>query len=63
MSALHTAARKDAKATRAQHNARDTLRTEVQTAINNGMSEAETARHAGVTRITIRKWIGKDGAK
>jgi transposase len=39
---------------------RDDLADLVQLAVRNGMSEVEAARHAGVTRMTVRAWLGKD---
>jgi len=39
------------------------LRQAVRDAVAAGMSESEAARTAGVTRPTVRKWLGKDGAK
>lgn len=39
--------------------ARDALAQAVRDAIADGMSEAEAARITGVTRMTIRAWIGK----
>ncbi len=32
-------------------------------ALDNGMSEVEVARELGVTRMTVRKWQGKDQDK
>ena len=37
--------------------ARDILAAEVRHAAANGMPEAQIARHAGVTRQTVRAWI------
>lgn len=43
-------------------NRRDELAVEVRAAVNGGMSEVEAARLAGVSRMTVRSWLGK-GAK
>lgn len=34
-------------------------REAVREAVADGMSESEAARLSGVTRMTIRKWVGK----
>lgn len=36
------------------------LQEAVREAVANGMSESEAARRAGVTRMTVRSWLGKD---
>lgn len=38
---------------------RDDLADLVRLVVRHGMSEAEAARLTGVTRMTIRKWVGK----
>jgi DNA invertase Pin-like site-specific DNA recombinase len=38
---------------------REELRTAVRRAVNSGMTEVETAKLAGVTRMTVRAWLGK----
>lgn len=38
---------------------RDELRDAVREAIKAGVTEVEAARLSGVTRMTIRKWVGK----
>lgn len=38
---------------------RDNLADLVRMAVRHGMTESEAARLAGVTRMTIRKWVGK----
>ncbi|MFJ8818221.1 hypothetical protein [Amycolatopsis thermoflava] len=38
---------------------RRALRYTVYAAADSGMPEAEIARHAGVDRMTVRKWLGK----
>lgn len=63
MTRLDRAAARYAAAVGRQAAARDTLAGEVRAAIAAGMSEVETARRAGVTRSTIRKWVGKDTGK
>jgi DNA-directed RNA polymerase specialized sigma24 family protein len=37
----------------------DRLRKAVVAAVKDGMSESEAARLAGVTRMTVRSWLGK----
>lgn len=39
--------------------ATDRLRLAVRDAVHHGMSESEAARLANVTRMTVRKWLGK----
>lgn len=36
------------------------LRVEVVYLVERGMSESEAARLAGVSRLTVRSWLGKD---
>ena len=38
---------------------RDDLADLVRLAVRRGMAESEAARLSGVTRMTIRKWVGK----
>lgn len=38
---------------------RDELRDAVQQAVAAGVTEVEAARLSGVTRMTVRKWVGK----
>ncbi|MFW6033940.1 MAG: hypothetical protein ACOC9R_02290 [bacterium] len=42
--------------------ARERLRDATRALIDSGMSEYEAAATAGVSRMTIRKWLGKDRA-
>lgn len=49
-------------AKRAAREAQPRLAQAVQIAVANGISEAETARLAGVTRMTVRAWLGKQNA-
>jgi len=39
--------------------ASDAAKAAAREAVAGGMSESEAARQLGVTRMTIRKWIGK----
>ena len=38
---------------------RDELRGAVREAVKHGMTEVEAAKLAGVTRMTVRAWLGK----
>lgn len=38
---------------------RDDLADLVRMAVRQGMTESEAARLSGVTRMTVRKWVGK----
>lgn len=58
--ALDRAAARYASAVAKQTLVRDELADQVREAIAGGMSEVEAARRAGVTRVTVRKWIGKN---
>ena len=49
---------RDAYATEQRH--RRAVRAAVRKALAAGMSEAEASRRAGVSRMTVRKWAGKD---
>jgi transposase len=40
--------------------ARDILAEAVCDAVDRGMSESEAARVAGVSRMTVRSWLGKE---
>lgn len=51
--------RRRTDARRAYDEAREILRAGVIRAIEDGRSEAEVARSAGVTRDTVRTWVGK----
>lgn len=51
--------RADIAARSAAAEARIRLRTAVEAVVADGMSEAEAARQSGVTRMTIRSWLGK----
>lgn len=39
--------------------ARDKLAEAVRAAVRDGMSESEAARLTGVSRLTVRSWVGK----
>lgn len=39
---------------------RERLRESVRAAIDAGMSEAEVSRQSGVSRLTVRRWTGKN---
>ncbi len=56
---LHTLMVADTQAHVAASEARDRLRQGVAVAVAAGMSESEAARQVGVTRMTIRAWLGK----
>lgn len=43
----------------AAEGAKATLRAAVHRAVESGASESEIAREAGITRMTVRAWIGK----
>ena len=47
------------RADAAREHARQQLREAVLAAISAGIAEAEVARRSGVTRVTVRSWIGK----
>lgn len=47
------------RADAAHERARQQLRQAVLAAISVGIPEAEVARRSGVTRMTVRAWIGK----
>lgn len=44
-------------------NLRDQLADAVRAAVDSGVSEVEAARLAGVSRMTVRSWLGKGGPK
>lgn len=44
---------------RAAAEARAELREAIRQLVESGVSEVEAARLVGVTRMTIRKWLGK----
>jgi DNA-directed RNA polymerase specialized sigma24 family protein len=56
---IATVARDFATARDTTKTLRDQLRAMVIEATADGMSELEAARRAGVTRMTIRSWLGK----
>lgn len=56
---LPAVARRDLGGQIRAHRARTALRAAVIAAVAGGMSESEAARQAGVTRMTVRQWIGK----
>lgn len=56
MTNLEAAAAHYRAARHARDQSRDKLRDEVRAALDAGMTEAEAARIAGVTRMTIRAW-------
>jgi tellurite resistance protein len=56
MTPLEVAAARYRAAVQDRDEARDLLRAAVLAAIAGGMSEAEAARVAGVTRMTVRAW-------
>lgn len=57
--ALDRAAARYATAVARQNLVRDQLADLVRAAVASGMSEVEAAHRAGVTRTTVRKWLGK----
>lgn len=59
MTALERAAERYAAATAERNKARDLLSDAVRAAVQDGMTEVEAARVAGVDRMTIRAWLGK----
>ena len=56
---LARAARSYEAATRTASVATDALRAAVRAAVAAGMSESEASRQAGVSRMTVRSWLGK----
>lgn len=58
--AVAVAAEKSVAADMAAREAKLVLRAQVRKAHAKGVSEYELARAAGVTRATVRKWLGKD---
>lgn len=42
-----------------EQRARDQARQDALAAIENGATETAVARHLGVSRMTIRQWLGK----
>lgn len=56
---LDVAARADADASDRAAMRRQHLRAATVRAVRAGMSEVEAARRAGVTRATVRAWLGK----
>lgn len=61
--AILKARRRDDEAQRAAAATREILKSAVATATSEGMTEQRAADLAGVTRLTIREWIGKPRAK
>lgn len=59
MSALADAAADYAAQKIHSEQATEALRVQVRLAAERGMTEAEIARVAGVTRMTVRSWLGK----
>jgi len=56
MTPLETAAARYRAARQDRDEARDQLRQEILAALAAGMPEAQAARIAGVTRMTVRAW-------
>ena len=56
---LAAIAAEHAKAMTQEAEIRETLRTAVRDAIAAGMTETEAARISGMSRVTVRTWIGK----
>lgn len=61
--AIHKARRRDDIAQAAAAHTRARLRSAVATATSEGMTEQRAADLAGVTRLTIREWLGKPRTK
>lgn len=59
MTTLEKAAARYARAEEGREAARDALAAAVRAAVAAGMTESEAARLAGVTRMTVRAWLGK----
>ncbi len=59
LTALAKARRASERADATRDRARQQLRQAVVDAVTAGVPEAEVARLAGVTRMTVRAWIGK----
>jgi len=59
MTTLEKAAARYARAEEGREAARDALAAACAAAVAAGVSESETARLAGVTRMTVRAWLGK----
>ncbi|WP_366521195.1 helix-turn-helix domain-containing protein [Lapillicoccus sp.] len=59
LTALAKARRASERADATRDRARQQLRQAVVDAVIAGVPEAEVARLAGVTRMTVRAWIGK----
>jgi hypothetical protein len=59
LKALAKARTANDRADRARDRTRDQLREAVVSAVAAGVPEAEVARRAGVTRMTVRAWVGK----
>ena len=61
---LETAAYLFQQARKARNQARNDLAEAVREAVGTGMSEVRAAQLAGVTRMTVRAWLGKgDGLR
>ena len=56
---LTDAARRYASDRRRLARSRDNLADLVRLAVRHGMTEVEAGKLSGVTRMTIRKWVGK----
>ncbi len=61
--AIIKARRRDDAAQAAAAATRARLRTAVATATSEGMTEQRAADLAGVTRLTVREWLGKPRTK
>lgn len=59
LAALARARKVSERADAARDRARQQLRQAVVDAVAAGIPEAEVARRAGLTRMTVRAWIGK----
>ena len=56
---IFTAARERGYAVKELEQSTAVLREAVRDAVADGMSESEAARVAGVSRMTVRAWLGK----
>lgn len=59
LTALARARKVSERADASRDRARQQLREAVVNAVAAGIPEAEVARRAGITRMTVRAWIGK----
>lgn len=61
--AILRARRRDDETQQAAANTRAVLRSAVASATSEGMTEQRAADLAGVTRLTVREWLGKPRTK